>query len=54
MAQKGQVLYFLKVAKATQLWFVLKLSIEVTGTVLSDFSPMDTRQGGVQGEQTIA
>lgn len=55
MAQKGQILYFLK---AALLWFVLKLSIEIIETVALNFSPwvnyMDTGLGGVQREQTIA
>jgi len=36
---KGQVLYFLKAAKAVQLWFIHKLSAEAVGTVASNFSP---------------
>lgn len=55
MAQKGHVLYFLKIAKAALLWFVLKFSIEVTETVALSLSPWEnTGQGGVKGEQTVA
>lgn len=47
MCGLGQVLYFLKVTKAMQLWFVLKLSIAFD-TLESNFSPQgnhtDTRE----------